>query len=213
MGHLLIVGTGRSGTGYVAQLLTLAGLPCTHEGVYHPDSVLGLEPIIWQGDAEASWLAVPALPLRDTTTVLVLRHPLAVVRSRVALGRFADAKPQDDYEEVVHRATPEVFDQPTPAARALDHWIAWNQLAADWATTVMHLERFSLGTITAAAAEAGFPLQQRRVLEAWGKVPRTYNDKADLKRPVTDDDLAVDPAQLAEARQLYESWGGQWTRS
>ena len=53
----LIVGTGRSGTGYVSQLLTLNGVPCGHEDIFNPWS--NTVPSNNEFLADASWLGAP----------------------------------------------------------------------------------------------------------------------------------------------------------
>ena len=53
----LIVGTGRSGTGYMSQLLKLNDIPCGHEDIFSPWSNA-----VEEGNkllAEASWLGAP----------------------------------------------------------------------------------------------------------------------------------------------------------
>jgi tetratricopeptide (TPR) repeat protein len=80
---ILITGTGRCGTGYMAKLLTSAGLPCGHEEIFsftiNKDRLIHNEKI-----GESSWLAAPFLSstyLNDTTIIHAVRHPLHTVQS------------------------------------------------------------------------------------------------------------------------------------
>jgi len=72
----LITGTGNSATGWAAQVLTSAGVPCGHEAVYSIDGVRANDGL----RADSSWLAAPHLPCAETTVHLV-RDPLPCIRS------------------------------------------------------------------------------------------------------------------------------------
>lgn len=92
----LITGVGRSGTGYMAQLMRDNGYACGHEGYY---SVRGV-PDHPLAEGESSWLSMPFLPI-DVPTVHVVRHPLRVLESRLDSGFLSDRGPPgshwDDY--------------------------------------------------------------------------------------------------------------------
>lgn len=77
MSRVLITGIGRSGTGYMARVLSECGLPCGHERVFNLHTK---DPDDWGSrQAESSWLAVPWLGRLLTEDVLVyqlVRDPL-----------------------------------------------------------------------------------------------------------------------------------------
>ena len=84
--ELVVVGTGRCGTKFVAKFLTSAGLPCAHEAFFSWRGLRGLERRIAQHKfvAESSWLAVPFLNcdlLKDAVIVHLVRHPKPVMES------------------------------------------------------------------------------------------------------------------------------------
>lgn len=89
---LVITGTGRCGTGYVARVLQQAGVSAGHEQVYTPDGEFhspGLE-------VDVSWLAMPflrSLRSRGVATGLVYRHPAAFISSVLGIGFFEIATP------------------------------------------------------------------------------------------------------------------------
>lgn len=101
--RLLITGTGRSGTGYIAKVLTFSGLSCGHERWWNPYDIH--TPGIL---ADASWCALP-LGLDDYHGIIChqVRQPLDVITSLVrdpitrhpdyALlhARLVDADPKD----------------------------------------------------------------------------------------------------------------------
>src|SRR5688572_3038641 len=75
--RFVIVGTGRCGTTYTAELLTQSGVPCGHESIF---SYTGMNYCFgYEGDA--SWLALPHLGGYQGIVVHQTRHPLAVINS------------------------------------------------------------------------------------------------------------------------------------
>jgi hypothetical protein len=80
----VVVGTGRCGTTYVSEALTASGLACGHEQMFTPAGPR--RSLRLAGDA--SWLAVPYLDDVDAPVYHVVREPLAVVNSFLAIGFF-----------------------------------------------------------------------------------------------------------------------------
>lgn len=83
----IVTGCGRSGTNYLAEILTVAGLRCGHERAF---TVLGPREAL-DLDAESSWYAAPYLgEVDERTKVLhIVRHPARVVRSFFRIGLCA----------------------------------------------------------------------------------------------------------------------------
>jgi len=125
--RLLVTGCARSGTGYLAALLTELGLECGHERVFAPRTVRGAAPI-WPEDvrAESSWLAAPFLAHlpKGTAVVQLVRHPLAVMRSNLRIGFFSTPS---EYLEHACAHLPSLR-QGEPIERAARYWIGWNEL-------------------------------------------------------------------------------------
>ncbi len=95
----LITGTGRCGTGFMANVFTSVGLNCTHEQVFNRNGlVYALEQIElrrkypeWGWAGESSWLASPFLmhpDLKDLIVIHLVRHPLNVINSNLRLHFF-----------------------------------------------------------------------------------------------------------------------------
>lgn len=83
----LIVGTPRSGTGFMSQAFTAAGLPCGHEKAF------ALRGLGRASEAESSWLSVPFLKQvkelkPDVKIIHVIRNPMSTYRSLVRLGFY-----------------------------------------------------------------------------------------------------------------------------
>lgn len=77
--QLMIVGTGRHGSGYIARLLTASGVPCGHEQWWNPYAakIPGLA-------ADSSWIGGAHLRHYHGNVALLTRNPLDVVTSLVA---------------------------------------------------------------------------------------------------------------------------------
>jgi len=133
---ILITGTGRCGTGYISQVLTSAGVPCTHEQVFttrgwdfalecirlrkeHPE---------WGWLAESSWLAVPFLDrpeLVDMRVVHLVRHPKAVMDSNLKLRYFSGSLYETNF---MRPYLPELDDWPLPEHKAACWYLRMNEL-------------------------------------------------------------------------------------
>lgn len=180
--RLLIVGSGRSGTGYCAELLRAARVVCGHENVYTAPAVLGHEPVDWDGyAAEASWMAVPLLPWlpSDIRPALLVRHPLAVVQSLLELRFFAPAT-ITSYHAVINRWTPATFTEATEHDRALLHWLSWNLAAAAHARP-SRLESLTPLQVVGWLSDLGVPATLDAAAELLGTVPRDVNAKREDK--------------------------------
>lgn len=113
---VLVTGTGRCGTNFMANLLTTIGLPCGHEAVFTPDGweraseILAgrLRPensdisrdgtILSEGMnlvGDSSYAAAPFLDKVDTAVIHLIRDPIKVVASLAGSGfrNFAEAFP------------------------------------------------------------------------------------------------------------------------
>lgn len=144
----LVVGTGRSGTGWCAAVLNHAGVKCGHQSVFkHEHTLTGAVPP-WGGwDADSSYEAVPILPklYPNVYVILVVRHPLAVIRSWLEHGAFTDGMPTrfGQFWQVLQKHHPGVMEQRTPEDRAARYWLEWNVSAARSADAIAPLEELT----------------------------------------------------------------------
>ncbi len=127
---LIITGTGRCGTGYVAQLLSSAGFPCGHEAIFtwpgldFAKAQLEAQPFL-RGDA--SWLAAAHLDndiLSEAKVVHLVRHPQRVIESclRANPGRTPP------YLRYLEKHCPEVARYESVLDKAAARYIYWNEL-------------------------------------------------------------------------------------
>lgn len=128
---VIVTGTGRCGTVFMANLLTSLGWPCGHEAIFGPDGleharrvlsgVSGPEnsPISRLGEVlsedmdivgDSSYMAAPFLREFETTVVHVVRNPFPVVASLMGgvFRNFTAARPTD-FEDIPDHINYETF--------------------------------------------------------------------------------------------------------
>lgn len=130
----IITGTGRCGTGYVSQLLKMAGLECGHERFF---SYRGLEQARemarhhWTGTrAESGWLAAPFLDdelLAGAIKVHLVRHPKKVIQSLLKLN-FFESEQTRPYVGFIERHVPQIKEYESSLEKAAFFYVAWNEL-------------------------------------------------------------------------------------
>lgn len=182
MRRLLVVGTGRCGTRYASHVLRAAGVECGHEQVFTFRVALGIRRPAWASfAADSSWLAVPSLPVK-ARTILLVRHPLDVVHSMLSLGWFADDR-RKDVAKVIYRHRPEITAEATRADKCLAMWCHWNTAALPYAYDLVRFEDMIRDprALLAPACVTGRPSAE--ALAAIRADPRRVNDKADKKIP------------------------------
>lgn len=201
--RLIFTGTGRSGTGYVSQLMNEIGIKCGHENVFSPQAVLRRELIDWQDyQADSSWLAVPMLPYKKETdrVVLIVRPMKDVVASLLSLGFATRA---DQYHAVIQETTPMTFAAQEPLERAVNHWVRWNLSAAIYADEIRWLEHINedrLGTWADYLDQ--FPTDSE-IENAFQNVDQRHNNKDGEKESV-DIDWDSLSSGLVESAQVIE---------
>jgi hypothetical protein len=137
--RFVITGSGRCGTTWISRALTRAGIPCGHEAVFNPWSPEWPDYL----QAESSWVAACELGRLDSLGVpvaLLVRHPLAVVKSMVEIGFFDWDLETNEYHQPLRTAFPEVYDWATPQDRALAAWVALNSAALTRAELVLRFD-------------------------------------------------------------------------
>lgn len=167
-----VVGTGRSGTGYVAELLRASGANCGHEGWWRPDGTGDRTPGL---DGDSSWLALPDLESRAWSGPVahVVRHPVAVVRSLVGTRLFHPDQADGPYARFAREHCPEVDGLP-PLEAAVEWWVAWNTRCAAVADVKLRVEDLRKGW---ALAELGDALGVRIDRQAARRVSTAVNHR------------------------------------
>lgn len=124
----LITSTARSGTGYMAQALTSAGVPCGHEAIFshggleeaqqslkkHPELV-----------AESSWLAMPYLGaplLKEAGIIHLVRHPVKTIESILRVKMFSESP----YSRFIFQRLPGLALHTKPENMAAYYYLVWH---------------------------------------------------------------------------------------
>lgn len=136
---IVITGTGRCGTGYVAKLLTGAGVDCGHEGVFKFDgwdkAVKRLEET--ELEADASWLAAPYLDRLNEEDVIVhlVRHPKPTIDSFRRIGFFNPRTWRNHlpYSRFTKDHVIDAWEHTTTKMRAAHFYYVWNRMIEELA--------------------------------------------------------------------------------
>lgn len=220
---LFLTGTGRCGTGYMAQVLTSVGVNCTHEGVFNPAHLAGdISPDFdkppieeefrrrvrlnqdnawWGWQAESSWLAAPYLTIPEMegcTIVHLLRHPKDVIDSQMRIRAFEGKHPR--FYDFQLQFLPELADM-NPLEQAAYFYIIWNRMIGEHAHYQHRVDRESTLSLLDAL---GIDWKEKEVYSN-----RKYNSRAGWgKSDVSLDDLS---RRLQwEMRQISDEYGYQW---
>lgn len=169
---IIVTGTGRCGTGYLAQVLTALGLPCGHEQVI---TFSGGRRNLGRFVAESSWMATPFLRPGDHV-ILLYRSPALVIPSMLRMAFFQ--KPR------VRRVSG--LTSRDQQRNAETFYVQWNQQALGRADIVMNVERIDWGHLASLAG-----MKSGEAEEAARNVPTDYNTRGPTQpvvvpRPVWD---------------------------
>ena len=136
--EILITGTGRCGTGFVARLLKSAGVQCTHEAVFNPMGWSNAQEAMrlmderpeWNWTAESSWCGSVYLDrpeLDGVTVVHLVRHPKKVIDS--LLREWKGTHPYyNPHYHWLEKHLPELADYKTPEAKATYKVLRLNEM-------------------------------------------------------------------------------------
>lgn len=153
----IATGTGRCGTLFVANFLTSAGIPCSHEAIFTPKGLDFAKLVIEEKEnssnskiskksiltefsptvsAESSYMSAPFLSNFDSQIIHLVRNPMDVINSFLGFNYFSDSCPSDDkdgikiktYEEFIYSHVPELKKEMSQIDRACLYWICWNEL-------------------------------------------------------------------------------------
>lgn len=118
-----VIGTGRSGTAYVAAVLRACGVDCGHEDWWTPFPAKRRSGLA----GDSSWLALPDIESGAWTgpVLHVTRHPVHVVRSLLANGFFSNHKRRRDFIDFALAHEPDLVHMSEFEA-SVEWWARWN---------------------------------------------------------------------------------------
>lgn len=160
--RFVIVGSGRCGTGWIAQVLAAAGIRCGHEGWFNP-----LDQRADDLDGDASWCAIPHLDTFDGLVWHQTRHPLAVIASLAAVPLWGP------YAALAAQLVDPDATEPYEAETAL--WVALNEACEGHATRRWQVEEVDAELICELAARLGIPVDPLAAKTAVADTPPDTN--------------------------------------
>lgn len=139
----VVIGTGRSGTGYIAHLLLASGVSnVAHEGWFNP--ILwgaGIDRIQRPGlDVDVSWLALPFIEIGAWSgpVLHVTRHPIDCIRSLEWTQHITH--PDSPFSVFARKNAPWVNDISDPLEIAAAFYVEWNLRCAAVADATIRVE-------------------------------------------------------------------------
>ncbi len=169
--RFVIVGSGRSGSGYISRVLTAAGIPCGHESWWNPygrrqRGLLGDSS--WCALAQIDWIKYSGQVFHQ------VRHPLDVISSYVHrhtfTGPFAKIK------------LPLLVEDPggDPLRYACRVWLDLNRRSAELTTNYWRLEDIDCRLLQNIGVAVG--TVPRNVESAIRSVSKSYNSHSTPRR-------------------------------
>lgn len=165
---LLVTGTGRCGTGYMARCFSRLGLLCGHEEVFTPYGPVKERMSKWHG--ESSWLAAPYVDgLKGVRIINVVRDPYRVLDSMNAIegfwsnpyGRFAS-----QWLNIVGVTQQEKF---------VEFYLRWMEMLRD--VEIVKVEEVNQPWFERVIGSLGFEPRSLSI----DIVPKDYNHKLDYQ--------------------------------
>lgn len=200
----VITAPSRSGTTYVANLLTEAGLQCGHEATinrWKPN--YGMQDD-WQETphlGESSFIAAPFLDQMPESVVKIhlVRPPLDVIRSICGIAHLGDRE-QPYVKFIDHHVG--VLTEPPGPRRAARYWLEWNALAEQGCDWTWRLGEIGVDHIEALAAEVGVTLDRRHVQRALRLTSKMANHR-DRAEWIEMEHLGPYQDRVAQAAEHY----------
>lgn len=223
--RFVITGCGRSGTTYIAQLLSQLGCHCTHEKLFdgrQPSRLkvwlarMGLQSLPWPDSicGEAAWEVAPLLPLLPDNIQVFhqVRHPLEYIRSRQKKG-WVHGRFRGRYLPHLPRHRRSTFAAMSLAGQAdllARFWIDWNALVERRVGNKPYLryriEDFGLQQLLEMLDLIDFPYEAEQVSEVFASLPTNINTRGEKREDITLDllpDSTRQDLERAAARYGY----------
>jgi len=201
--RFVITGTPRSGTQYAARLMTVLGVPCSHEKTLRPLTNVA-DVLKWPAadTGESSWLGWSLIPLMVGYRIPILhviRNPWAVIdsltnRNFILRGWSLRESGVQAIREIIHAYLPEVMKHKERVDRAASLLLGWNRLIAEQvpARFVFYVDRLDLMTVRAMLEYLGAEVPDSQIRAALREVSTSANQgyTLDPVPGVSDPDVA-----------------------
>ena len=192
----VIIGTGRSGTTYIAELLTECGIPCGHETIFDYRGIT--KRFGYKGDV--SWLALPYLSNFNGTVLHQTRHPMKVINSLLGINFFT----HNSFEPFRNFASQYFYfsgDEVNDAMRWYTNWNTWCEEYASFRFKVEELDEMYADLLKAININ-DINIQERFRI-ALNKKEKSTNTRAKMNLTFSDLPNGRDKDALLEISQKY----------
>ena len=153
----IVIGTGRSGTGFMSKLLTNNGIKCGHESIFGVTCDLNIyKKKMYNTDlnADSSWLSVPFIDeitkLNDCIKFIhVVRDPIKVIKSFIELDLFNDNNfSSSPYVTLINHYSN--LDYTSQIDRVISYYVTWFKKieGSDINKIVINLENIDYGNLS-----------------------------------------------------------------
>jgi len=182
----LIVGTGRSGTGFVKHLLGVNGISCGHETVFglpHSKEAYLQKLKDIRLPAESSWMVVPFLDdiLEAEPNIKLLhitRHPVKVIKSFLDLG-ILNHKNNPLYVQVIG---PYVTGN-TDIELLVSYYITWYKFLEQYDRLILDIDNFDYSKFSEFIGRTA--IQDDSVVNRKSNQKARKRDEADVLNDIT----------------------------
>lgn len=171
---LVICGMARSGTKYLATVLSNAGIPCTHEQIFRTYNRINLG----ASRIESSCFAAHHLGNASSRTPIVhlVRNPndwLESWQSKRVSSTYLNQVLPFDY---TWRSSED------PHAAALQAWVTWNLMIEAWSWRRFRVEDLSDLNIVELGELSGHTVSRMKAAQALAETPRNINSAGTSRR-------------------------------
>ena len=184
MNKIIVAGTGRSGTGYMAKLLTANGIRCGHESVF---TQWGPKP--WRSyRADSSWLAVPHLRDWKDEALIVhhVRDAASVLRSWFfdwpSIFNVEGRHKNNRYAQYLYQYYPDILDGEKPQDRALLYYIMCNRLCEEYSDCFFRVEDDPTELLKDLGVKDNFKCDLNRKVNTRDKKRHTREDAMEVAK-------------------------------
>ncbi len=211
--RFLVTGAGRSGTGYIANVLSALGRQTGHEEIFEPKKLQDAEELLWPPEipGESSWLGAPYIDALPAGTVVLhqVREPVANVRSSLRIHFF---RSPSWYRSFAEQHAPSLLVG-SEAERCMRYWLEWNRMA-ERAREKPQLEYFRYrledidGEVVAQICRCiELDVTAGRIAEVLAQLPRDYNTRGNKQH---DGDWRWSELPPGETKRSVEKLAGSY---
>jgi hypothetical protein len=200
--RFVVAGCSRSGTTYMAKLMSALGYPCGHERIFNIWRIFRIEGFsdpmtaFFEQDAkqgDASFLSIPYLDQLPAGTLILhqIRNPLDVIRSHMGMRFFADpyvpniylAKEHPQILEFLRSHRPVILEAGSEILRCMRYWYHWNRFAerARENSSVMYIryrvEEIDMGLLRTVLERMDPGYNEERCRQALNSINKNTNTR------------------------------------